>query len=86
MSGKSMNRERAGITKKEAGFAFLFSLLTAAALLLICTKSSVLYPFNDWVDANCYFSVGKSMMNGKVLYRDIYDHKGPLLYTLHAFA
>lgn len=75
-----------GVSKREAGFAFFFSLLTATALLLICTKSSVLYPFNDWVDANCYFSVGKSMMNGKVLYRDIYDHKGPLLYTMHAFA
>lgn len=74
------------ITKKEAVFAGLFCLLTAIGILMICTKSSVLYPFNDWVDANCYFSMGKSMMNGKVLYRDIYDHKGPLLYSLHGFA
>jgi len=74
------------ITKKEAITAYLFCLVTAFAVLMICTKSSFLYPFNDWVDANCYFTVGKSMMNGKVLYRDIYDHKGPLLYSLHAFA
>ncbi len=74
------------ISGKEAGIAVIVCLLTAIGVLLICTKSSILYPFNDWVDANCYFSMGKSMMHGKVLYRDIYDHKGPLLYALHGFA
>ena len=64
----------------------LFCLLTAFILLTICTKSSFLYPFNDWVDSNCFFTVGKSMLNGKVLYRDIYEQKGPWLYFLHAGA
>lgn len=64
----------------------LFCFLTAFVLLTICTKSSFLYPFNDWVDANCFFTVGKSMLNGKVLYRDIYEQKGPWLYFLHAGA
>lgn len=64
----------------------LFCFLTAFILLTICTKSSFLYPFNDWVDSNCFFTVGKSMLNGKVLYRDIYEQKGPWLYFLHAGA
>ena len=51
---------------------FLYCLLAAFVVLTICTKSSFLYPFNDWVDANCFFTVGKSMAEGKVLYRDIY--------------
>lgn len=84
--GEHVMVEQKKITGKEAFFAYLVCLATAFVLLSICTKSSILYPFNDWVDANCYFTVGKSMMNGKVLYRDIYDHKGPLLYTMHAFA
>lgn len=63
---------------------FWFCLLTAAAVLSICTKSSFLYPLNDWVDSNCFYTVGKSMVHGKVLYRDIYEQKGPLLYMLHA--
>ena len=50
---------------------FWFCLLTAAAVLSICTKSSFLYPLNDWVDSNCFYTVGKSMVHGKVLYRDI---------------
>lgn len=66
--------------------AFLYCLLTAFVVLTICTKSSFLYPFNDWVDANCFFTVGKSMAEGKVLYRDIYEQKGILLYVLHALA
>ncbi len=64
----------------------LFCFLTAFVILTICTKSSFLYPFNDWVDSNCFFTVGKSMLHGKVLYRDIYEQKGPWLYFLHAGA
>lgn len=59
---------------------FAVSVLT----LLICTKSSPLYPFNDWVDSNIYFTAGKSLFNGKVLYRDVFDHKGPVIFFLHA--
>lgn len=62
---------------------FLFSLLTAFLVLMVCTKSSFLYPFNDWVDANCIFTVGKAAANGQVIYRDIVDHKGPLLHFIH---
>ena len=61
-------------------------LLSAGAAVTICSKSSPLYPFNDWVDANCFFTVGKAMAHGQVLYRDIYEQKGILLYVLHALA
>lgn len=58
----------------------------AAVLLLVCSKSSPLYPLNDWMDANIFFTAGKAMMNGHVLYRDAFDHKGPLLYLLYGAA
>ena len=60
-----------------------FCLVTAFVVLTVCTKSSFLYPLNDWVDSNCFFTVGKALMNGKVLYADIYEQKGPILYFLH---
>ena len=66
------------------GIVFLYCLLVAAACLIICSKSSPLYPINDWTDANAYLSCGKGMLNGRVMYRDLYEHKGPLLYALHA--
>lgn len=64
----------------------LFCLVSAAALLAVCSRSSPLYPINYWVDANCFLTMGKAMMNGLVLYRDIYEQKGPLLYFLHGLA
>lgn len=59
-------------------------LALAAGLITLCSKSSPLYPLNDWVDANCFFTTGKSMLSGTVLYRDLYEQKGPLLYMLYA--
>ena len=71
------------IQKKELRF-WAWCMLIAAAVLFFCSKSSPGYPVNDWSDANIYFSIGKGMTEGKVVYRDLYDHKGPLLYALHA--
>lgn len=64
----------------------IFCLAVSAALLAVCSHSSPFYPINYWVDANCFFTVGKSMMRGLVTYRDIYEQKGPLLYFLHGLA
>lgn len=61
-------------------FAVSFIVIT------ICSKSSPLYPLNDWDDANCFFTVGKAAANGRVLYRDIFEQKGPILYMLHSAA
>lgn len=60
--------------------------ITATIVITICSKSSFLYPLNDWVDANCFFTVGKSMMNGLVPYKDLLEQKGPLLYFIHGLA
>lgn len=66
--------------------AVVFLFLVALFTITICSKSSPIYPLNDWVDSNCYFTVGKSLLNGRVMYRDLFEHKGPLLYALHAVA
>ncbi|MGN1433684.1 MAG: hypothetical protein ACI4XI_08280 [Ruminococcus sp.] len=71
---------------KKYFWIFITSLLTSFLLISICSKSSFLYPLNDWVDANCFFTVGKSMTSGMVVYRDIFEQKGLLLYVIHALA
>ena len=63
-----------------------YCLAAAFITLLICSKSSPLYPLNDWVDANTYLTVGRGMLHGRLPYRDLYEQKGPLLYMLHAGA
>lgn len=63
-----------------------FCLLAAALLVLFCSQCSPLYPLNVWGDANCLLTVGRVMREGGVLYRDIYEQKGPTLYLIHALA
>lgn len=70
--------------RRQNALLTVFTLLTAALLLFFCSKCSPLYPLNDWPDANVFLSAGKGMVEGRVMYRDLYDHKGPLLFALHA--
>ncbi|MBQ2642689.1 MAG: hypothetical protein IJF94_02700 [Eubacterium sp.] len=65
---------------------FWISLLTAIVTLLFCSKCSFLYTFNSWCDVNCFMTVGKSMMKGKVLYKDIYEQKGLLLFLIYGLS
>ena len=64
----------------------IYSFLVAFGFLAVCSKSSFLYPMNDWVDVNCFFTMGRSIWDGLVPYRDLYEQKGPVLYFLYAFA
>lgn len=63
--------------------AYLFCLLSAALIMMFCTKSSFLYPFNDWEDANILFTMGRGMMNGRIPYLHLYDQKGPFTFFLY---
>ena len=59
-------------------FCFIISIIT----LTVCSKNSPLYPFNNWVDENAFFTVGKSWAHGIIPYKDIFEQKGPLLYLI----
>ena len=61
-------------------------IITSTLCITVCSKSSPIYPFNNWDDANCFFTVGKSITNNIVMYKDIFEQKGPLLYFIHTFA
>lgn len=63
-------------------FCFFISFL----FLAIATQSSFFYYINEWMDANCFFTIGKSMLHHKIYYLDLFDQKGPLLYFYHTIA
>lgn len=71
---------------KERKQSILAALVISFCFLFICSRSSFLYVFNNWDDANSYFTMGKMMMNGGVIYRDLFDQKGPLLYFIYGIA
>ena len=64
----------------------LLLLLFSCVLVTLFSTCSPLYPINPWDDANVFMTIGKSMLRGKVLYRDIFDQKGPVLFFLHELA
>lgn len=74
------------MVKKERIQYIGFAAIVAFAFLAICSRSSFIYIFNNWDDANSYFTMGKVMMNGGVFYRDSFDQKGPLLYFIYGLA
>lgn len=61
----------------------LYCFIVSFVILLFTSKNSYLYPFNDWVDANAFFTVGKGMFKGVVPYKDIFEQKGPFLYLIY---
>ncbi len=81
-SNKSKNLDLFGLP---AGIV-LFLLVLSAIAVTVCSKSSPVYPLNNWDDANCFFTVGKSILNGNVMYQDIFEQKGPLLYFIYSIA
>lgn len=69
------------ISRKEKLFILFLSFL----FISLFSGSSFIYSFhNPWVDANCIFTVGKSIFSGLVPYRDLLDHKGFLLHLINA--
>ncbi len=65
---------------------YAICIFTALGLLAVCSKSSPLYPLNDWPDVNCFHTVGKGIIHGKVPYVDLLEQKGPYVYFLGAIA
>lgn len=71
---------------KSSVFAIICIVLMSFAFLFMGTASSPHYPINPWNDANAFFTAGKAMANGKLIYKDVFEQKGPLLYLIHDVA
>ncbi len=84
-SVKSFNQKIIDLFNKKI-IIYLYCLISSFIFLFICTKSSPFYSFNNWVDPNSFFTMGKGMANGLIIYKDLFEQKGPLLYLIHAIA
>lgn len=73
---KNLNKED---IKQYAGL-----LIISIVLLFFCSMTSYLFPIHNWVDQNCFLTLGKGILEGVVPYRDLFEQKGPLLYFLHS--
>lgn len=64
----------------------MYSFLVAVSTLLVGTACSPIFPYQVWNDANCFFTVGRQVLKGTVLYRDIFEQKGLYLYFIYGIA
>ena len=81
-----MENKRIADTSKLTRFELIFLILAATLTITIVSACSPLYPYNPWDDVNVFFVLGRGIIHGKVPYRDLFDHKGPLLHFIYAFA
>ena len=64
----------------------LIFLVAVFLFVTFASQCSFLYRINEWNDPHCYHTVAMMMQNGRILYRDIMEQKGPYFYFLHYIA
>lgn len=64
----------------------IYLLAFSTLYIIAVSKNSFIYYFNNWVDVNCFYTVGTGWLHGIIPYRDIFEHKGPVLYLFYAIA
>lgn len=63
----------------------LFWLLTCVFLMLICAGfTSPLYPHYTGRDSSTFLVLARGILDGRIPYLDLFDHKGPAFYWLEA--
>lgn len=63
--------------------AFVCFLVVSVVLITLCNSNSFIYKVSRATDAGIYFNTAKGMLQGDVLYRDIFDHKGPFIFFIY---
>lgn len=71
--------------KEKILFYILLSIISIWIAFFTLNSSPLIKNYND-IDSSVFIVMGKSMINGKVLYTDVFDHKGPIVYLINALA
>ena len=62
------------------GIGFVFVI----AMVFCSSFTSPLYPNYYGDDSAVFVLIGKAIVNGKIVYKDLFDHKGPILFFIEA--
>ena len=76
----SLENKKYGLLLKTIGML----LVTLGAMLLCCAYTSPLYPNYNNSDSPIFILIGKGIVEGKLCYVDLFDHKGPVMFFLEA--
>jgi hypothetical protein len=71
------------VNKKEYLLYLLFVITSTVFLYFFSYGTSPFFPTYGG-DSEIFILVGKAITQGKILYKDIFDHKGPILFFINA--
>ena len=72
------------LNKQNIYYILIFVIVTILALLGLSSS-----PLNKGViqnDSAVFQIMGRGILNGQVMYKDLFDHKGPVMYVINAIA
>lgn len=73
------------INKKNAiGLLLIIITIFLIGMFLLSNYTSPLYVYDYGYDSAIFSLIGKGIVNGKIVYKDLFDHKGPLLFFIEA--
>lgn len=82
MRNSSIGAHYSGGNKKRFLIWAALALLAVAILAVLsplCPKSTII----SYTDSSVFQYIGSSMLDGVMPYRDVFDHKGPLIYLIN---
>ena len=74
------------IAKNKNLFLFFFFLLLSFIFNLFCLNSISVLTEHEGYDSCVFKQMGLALVQGKELYKDLFDHKGPIIFYINAFA
>ena len=69
---------------KLKGYDYIIAIAFGIIIPFLVSSGSPMIPINGINDAHCLLTVGRSLIHGKIVYRDLVEQKGPVLYFINA--
>lgn len=83
----SFSKEKVTFEKNETKLSlhdYIIAAIFGAVVPFLVSSGSPLIPINGINDSHCLLTVGRSLLHGKIVYRDLIEQKGPILYFINA--
>lgn len=73
------------VTQKNV-YVYIVLFLITLILSLLCLNSSPLFKGVPEADSTVFQVMGKGILNNQIMYKQLFDHKGPIVYFINALA
>ena len=65
-------------------YCFIYLIFISTLFLLFYSYTTSPLYLNEGMDSTIYKTIGLGILEGKIPYRDLFDHKGPMVFYINA--